>query len=199
MIGVVDYEAGNIASVRNALASIAAEFLVSADTEKLSRCTGLILPGVGAAPAAMSSLRRRGLVEYLRRVNVPLLGICLGMQLFYERSEEGDTGCLGILPGIVSRLDQGVEKIPHMGWNRVEFNAPFPDGIVPPPAHFYFAHSYAAPIDDVTAATSECGVRIAAAVRHGNYFGLQFHPEKSGAAGLDLLTRFLALCESSPR
>ncbi len=197
MIGVVDYEAGNIASVRNALEAASASFIVTSRVNELARCRGILLPGVGAARAAMHSLSRRGLVEVFRKVEVPVLGICLGMQLLYERSEEWNTECLGILPGTVARLSAAVLKIPHMGWNRVEFTGPLFDGEEPRPAHFYFAHSYAAPVSAATVATAECGTTIAAAVRHRNYYGVQFHPEKSGLAGLDLLKRFIALCESS--
>lgn len=197
MIGVVDYEAGNIASVSNALSTLDAEFIVSSNADELSRCSGIILPGVGAASGAMQSLRERGLIDFLRSVRVPFMGICLGMQILYEHSAEGDTQCLGILPGTIKKLNISAEKIPHMGWNRVEIIAPHPliNGI-PSNDFFYFAHSYVAPVDDCTIGITSSGERFAAVVTKENYFGVQFHPEKSGASGLHLLSNFIERCSS---
>ncbi|HEY6190760.1 MAG TPA: imidazole glycerol phosphate synthase subunit HisH [Bacteroidota bacterium] len=200
MIGVVDYEAGNIASVSNALSQIGTGFLVSNDPGQLASCDGVILPGVGAAPAAMASLRERNLLEFLATLDIPFLGICLGMELLYHYSEEGDTPCLGVLPGSVRKIDESACKVPHIGWNRVEFlgtHAIFePEGRS---EYYYFAHSYAARVDASTAGVVDCGIRLAAAVSNGNYFGVQFHPEKSGSAGLRLLKNFDALCKSYRR
>ncbi len=199
MIGVVDYEAGNIASVRNALAAIGCEFLISADEAQLAACQGIILPGVGAAPGAMDSLTRRGLTGFLKGVSAPFLGICLGMQLLYEASEEGKTSCLGIVPGSVTMLGPDVKKIPHMGWNRVTFSSRSPLYAGIEEGFFYFAHSYAAPVGPLVTGTAECGSVFAAAVRKENFFGVQFHPEKSGQAGLRLLQNFVQLCSSFPQ
>jgi glutamine amidotransferase len=198
MIGVIDYEAGNIASVSNALSQLGAEFLVSNDIGQLATCDGIILPGVGAAPTAMASLRERNLPEFLATIKVPFLGICLGMELLYHHSEEGNTPCLGLLPGSVRKINESLCKVPHIGWNRVEFLA---DHRIFEAAgrseYYYFAHSYAARVDASTAGVADCGIRLAAAVSKGNYFGVQFHPEKSGSAGLRLLKNFDVLCKSS--
>jgi glutamine amidotransferase len=194
MIGVIDYEAGNLASVTNALRSINAGVVVSSDARELSRCSGIILPGVGAAPLAMRSLERRDLIGFIRTLEVPFLGICLGMQVLYDESKEGNTKCLGIVPGTVAEFDASASRVPHMGWNKVIFTKTPGEN-----EHFYFAHSYYAPVGPATTATTECGVSFSAAMRTGNYFGVQFHPEKSGPAGLRLLRGFCDLCESFQR
>jgi glutamine amidotransferase len=200
VIGVVDYEAGNIASVANALAAIGARFVVSGDAATLGACRGIILPGVGAAPGAMASLRRQGLPDFLAHAQIPVLGICLGMQLLYGASEEGATACLGVWPGTVKKFPAGVAKIPHMGWNVLARRAAHPllAGIGDA-EHFYFAHSYYADAGPSTVAASENGTPFAAVVADGLYAGVQFHPEKSGRAGLALLKNFDALCTSSRR
>lgn len=194
MIGVIDYEAGNLASVTNALRSINAGVVVSSDARELSICSGIILPGVGAAQLAMRSLERRDLISFIRTLEVPFLGICLGMQVLYDESEEGNTKCLGIVSGTVEEFDASASRVPHMGWNKVIFTKTPGEN-----AHFYFAHSYYAPVGPATTATTECGVSFSAAMRTGNYFGVQFHPEKSGPAGLRLLRGFCDLCESFQR
>jgi imidazole glycerol-phosphate synthase subunit HisH len=196
MIGVIDYEAGNLASVTNALRSIDAGVVVSSDARELGRCSGIILPGVGAAPLAMDSLIRHDLAGFIRALEVPFLGICLGMQVLYDASREGNTTCLGIVSGTVEEFDARASRVPHMGWNEVAFTA---DEATAPmlsgDAHFYFAHSYYSPIGPETSATTECGVSFSAAIRKDNYYGVQFHPEKSGPAGLELLKNFCGLCE----
>ena len=194
MIGVIDYEAGNLASVTNALRSIDAGVVVSSDARELGRCSGIILPGVGAAPLAMRSLERRNLIAFIKTLEVPFLGICLGMQVLYDESREGNTKCLGIVSGTVEEFDAGASRVPHMGWNKVIFTKT-PDEN----AHFYFAHSYYSPVGPATTATTECGVIFSAAIKKDNYFGVQFHPEKSGTAGLRLLRNFCRLCESFHR
>ena len=198
MIGVIDYEAGNIASISNALSRIGSDFMVSADVGKLRTCTGIILPGVGAAPTAMSSLQDRNLPGFLVSLKVPFLGICLGMQLLYKFSEEGNTPCLGVLPGSVRTINPAVCRVPHIGWNSVEFIADHPlIAGVKRSAYFYFAHSYAAHPDASAAGVSDCGVPFAAAVFKDNYLGVQFHPEKSDSEGLRLLKNFDDLCRTS--
>ncbi len=195
MIGVVDYEAGNIASVSNALTTIEADFIVTNDIAKLNVLHGIILPGVGAAGGAMASLKRSALDAFLPTVSVPFLGICLGMQLLYENSEEGSTKCLGIVEGTVRKFDGRTSKVPHMGWNTVEQRAPNPlmKGL-PEREHFYFANSYYSPADRQTTAVTNDGVEFAAVIRRGNFLGVQFHPEKSGRSGLKLLKNFVELC-----
>lgn len=200
MIGVIDYEAGNLASVTNALRSIDAGVVVSSDARELGRCSGIILPGVGAAPLAMHSLERRDLIGFIRTLEVPFLGICLGMQVLFDESREGNTKCLGIVPGTVEEFDAGASRVPHMGWNKVVFTADDSlTGTSVEDAYFYFAHSYYAPVGPATTATTECGVSFSAAMKKDNYLGVQFHPEKSGRAGLLLLKGFCDLCESFQR
>ncbi|HTP13666.1 MAG TPA: imidazole glycerol phosphate synthase subunit HisH [Bacteroidota bacterium] len=196
MIGVVDYEAGNIASVSNALASIGVDFVVSGDRRKLEGCSGIILPGVGAAPGAMRSLEQKQLTGLLKAPPVPLLGICLGMQLLYERSEEGTTNCLGALDGTVRRFGSETSKIPHMGWNAVDqqLSDQLFSGI-PQGAFFYFAHSYYAPVDRSSISATTEGVPFASAIHDGRFYGVQFHPEKSGPIGLRVLKNFAAVCK----
>ncbi|HLX12311.1 MAG TPA: imidazole glycerol phosphate synthase subunit HisH [Bacteroidota bacterium] len=201
MIGIIDYEAGNIASVVNALRASNIDFMVSASIPQLSRCDGIILPGVGAAQGAMESIERRGLTKFLRENSKPILGICLGMQLFYEISEEGNTECLGILPGTVYKFTSEAVKIPHIGWNTVDSTNGgnlLTSGIVSG-SYFYFAHSYYAPVDSHTLAVTECGTKFSSVISDGNRFGVQFHPEKSGAHGMQLLKNFNDLCRSFPR
>ncbi|MFI5251730.1 MAG: imidazole glycerol phosphate synthase subunit HisH [Bacteroidota bacterium] len=196
MIGLIDYASGNITSVSNALAAIGVEFIVSNRSAELETCSGIILPGVGAAPKAMESIENNNLAEFLRSCRVPLLGICLGMELLYERSEEGNTPCLGLLSGRVKKFNSETQKIPHMGWNNVhclgENSLVDEIGNV---GYFYFAHSYYVSPDSYTTAISEAGISFASMVQEWNYYGVQFHPEKSGEAGLRLLKKFCGLCK----
>lgn len=198
MIGLVDYDAGNVRSVANALHNLEVEFVLTSDPVSLAAADGLILPGVGAAPGAMESLDRRNLTQMLRGYKKPFLGICLGMELLLTHSDEGNIGCLGVLPGTIKRFDARAEKVPHMGWNQVEITRPNPlTKNLPDNANFYFAHSYYAPVDDSTTAVTSCGMLFASMVNHENFYGVQFHPEKSGPDGLTLLHNFNLLCTSS--
>jgi glutamine amidotransferase len=198
MIGVIDYEAGNITSVANALSSICVEFRISNKKSELAGCDGIILPGVGAAQKAMASINGNNLVEFLQSCKKPFLGICLGMELLYESSDEGNTPCLGVIPGRVKKFNSIVPKIPHMGWNRV--TTVNPDawiGARGDLGYYYFAHSYYVPVDQYSLAVSESGIPFASVARRLNFYGVQFHPEKSGEAGLALLKKFDDLCKSS--
>jgi imidazole glycerol-phosphate synthase subunit HisH len=198
MIGVIDYAAGNITSVANALASIGVDFRLSNKESELAGCDGIILPGVGAAQKAMESINGNNLAGFLQSYAKPFLGICLGMELLYEISDEGNTPCLGIIPGRVKMFDAAVPKIPHMGWNRVMTVEPGTwIGGKGDLGYYYFAHSYYVPVDRFSLAISESGVPFASVVKRLNYYGVQFHPEKSGDAGLALLKKFDALCKSS--
>jgi imidazole glycerol-phosphate synthase subunit HisH len=195
VIALLDYGAGNTRSVGHALDRLGADWALTHDPAVIERADKLILPGVGAAGSAMRALAERGLVDWLRASRKPLLGVCLGLQLLYERTEEDDAYGLGLLPGVVRRLPEGREPTPHMGWNTLRRTAPGAllaqddDG-----AHVYFAHSYAAPVGPETTATcSYAGVEFGAVVERGPIYATQFHPEKSAAVGAGVLRRFLAL------
>lgn len=193
---LIDAGGANLGSVRYALERLGARVRVSVDAAEIRGAERVILPGVGAAATAMARLRELGLVEVVRGLRQPLLGICLGMQLLYESSEEGDVECLGLLPGRVRKLtpiDNGAVRVPHMGWNRLRHRhgdpllAGIDDG-----AQVYFVHSYAAPVTADTLASCDHGVDFAAVVRRGNRHGAQFHPERSATVGARLLKNFLS-------
>ncbi len=199
-IVLVDSGGANIGSVRYALQRLGVDAELSGDGDTIRRADRVILPGVGAATAAMQRLRDLDLVATLRALDRPLLGICLGMQLLHASSEEGGVECLGLLPGRVRRMRAmaGI-RIPHMGWNRLRIRdsgrrgaSPLLDGIADG-AQAYFVHGYAADEDDNTIASSEHGARFAAVVQAGHVAGAQFHPERSGPIGLRLLANFLGL------
>ena len=190
---LIDAGGANIGSVRYALERLGVRARLSGEAAEIRRAPRVILPGVGAAGPAMARLRELGLVETIRALRQPVLGICLGMQLLYESSEEGDVDCLGLLPGRVRRLQGGPGlRIPHMGWNRLRRRQPHPltEGI-PEGEHAYFVHSYAAPEGPECVAACEHGERFAAVVAQGHVAGAQFHPERSAAAGARLLANFL--------
>ena len=190
---LIDAGGANLGSVRYALERLGVEARIVLDAEGLRDAERIILPGVGAAAPAMALLHERGLVELLRATRLPLLGICLGMQLLFEGSDEGDVACLGLLPGRVRKLvsSSGV-RVPHMGWNTLEpmTASPLLDG-VDAGASAYFVHSYAAPVTDDCIAACTHGETFAAMVRRGNVAGAQFHPERSAAVGARLLSNFL--------
>ena len=195
MIGIIDYGAGNIRSVGNALDRLGQQYFVSKDIAELQRARKLILPGVGEARSAMESLGRIGLLRWLPTVSVPFLGICIGMQILFEHSDERDTACLGVVPGRVSRFDDTTLKIPHIGWNQVTVTATsslFHN--IRDNEHFYFVHSFRAPIGPDTIGMTQYGEPFSAAVQKQNFYGVQFHTEKSGAAGIQVLKNFLELC-----
>jgi len=192
---LVDGGGTNIGSVRYALQRLGLDAEMTADAGRISAASHVILPGVGAAGPGMKKLREAGLTEVLRGLRQPLLGVCLGMQLLYERSEEGDTECLGLLPGAVAHFPAGDGlRVPHMGWNllRVERDDALLTGCGAEP-YAYFVHSYAAPLTSATIASAEHGGRFSAIVRQGNVCGMQFHPERSAAVGACLLRNFLEL------
>lgn len=199
MVVVVDYQAGNLASVVRALTALGAHSRVTDEPEVVVRASRVVFPGVGAAGRAMAVLRERGLDEALRQVQalgVPLLGICLGAQIILEFSEENDTVCLGLLPGRTRALSRvGGIKIPHMGWNRVQWVRPHPVFAgLPPTAEYYFVHSYFPDPAraEMVAGITEYGRPFVSAVAWGNVVATQFHPEKSGRFGLHILANFLA-------
>jgi imidazole glycerol-phosphate synthase subunit HisH len=204
-IAVVDYGMGNRRSVEKALEHIGARAYVGSDRGRLREAAGLVVPGVGAFPRAMQRLGELGLDELLREraaAGVPVLGVCLGMQLGFERSEElGGADGLGIVSGEVHRLEPGALKLPHIGWNEARFtsdSSPLIEGLGPQAA-FYHVHSFApAPshAEDILA-TADYGEPFVTAVEHGSFYGVQFHPEKSSTAGLHLLANFARICVSA--
>ena len=192
-IAVIDAGGANFGSVCYALERLGARPRIVRDADGLADAPRVLLPGVGAAGPAMALLRERGFAEVLPALQVPLLGICLGMQLLFESSEEGGVGCLGLLPGRVRKLAGGPGlRVPHMGWNTLEQVAASPllDGIGSE-ARAYFVHGYAAPVTGDCIAACSHGERFAAVVARGRVAGAQFHPERSSATGARLLANFL--------
>lgn len=202
MITIIDYKAGNLTSVKLAFESLGVEARITDRAEDVPAAEKLVFPGVGAAGASMDNLRRLGLAEPIKRriaAGVPTLVICVGMQLLFDYSEEDDhTPCLGIVPGAVKRFvaPDPALKIPQMGWNNVKFSAPNPHPLlagIEDESEFYFVHSYyPAPADPniVLARTDYCGVNFASIIGRDNFLATQFHPEKSGRIGLQLLKNF---------
>ena len=190
---LVDAGGANIGSLRQALLRLGIEPELSSDAAAIASADRVILPGVSTAAVVMRRLRELGLVEVLRTLQVPLLGVCVGMQLLFEHSEEGDTDCLGLLPGRVRRLAGGPGlRVPHMGWNRLRAlrDAPLVHGI--DDGNFaYFVHGYAAPAGDDCLLACDHGERFAAVVQRGRVAGAQFHPERSSTSGARLLRNFI--------
>ncbi len=193
MLAIVDSGGANIASVRFALERLGVRSELTADPTVIRSAERVILPGVGSAVEGMKRLQAKGLVGCVRGLTQPVLGICLGLQLLFEESEEGNTPTLGIIPGRVARLpDWPGISVPHMGWNRIITGREIGllNGIAPD-ARFYYVHSFAAPVSEYTVATCTHGTSFAALVQRGNFSGVQFHPERSGAAGARLLQNFV--------
>jgi glutamine amidotransferase len=201
MIAVVDYGMGNRRSVEKALEHVGARAVVTRDHGVLATADGLVVPGVGAFPRAMSNLNELGLSELIAErgaAGAPVLGICLGMQVLFERSVEFEpTTGLGLIAGEVTPLRTNGLPLPHIGWNRVDFtrSSPLTESLPVTGAHFYHVHSLVPrPADDDVLATSEYGERFVTAVQRGAVFGVQFHPEKSSTHGLALLRNFASVC-----
>ncbi|MBB5885199.1 imidazole glycerol phosphate synthase subunit HisH [Xanthomonas sp. LMG 8992] len=192
-VALIDAGGANLGSVRYALERLGVEARLVRDAADLQGADRVILPGVGAAPHAMARLREQGLIEPLRALQVPLIGICLGMQLLFERSEEGDVDCLGLLTGVVRRMPPALGiRVPHMGWNRLLPLQPSPLlAGVPDGASAYFVHGYAAPVTADTVAACDHGGLFTAVVQHGRRCGAQFHPERSADTGARILRNFL--------
>ncbi len=194
-VAIIDSGGANLASLQYALDRLGARSQVSNDPAIIAAAPRVLLPGVGAAADAMARLRASGLDRLIPQLRTPLLGICLGMQLLFEHSAEGDTTCLGVVPGDIERLLTSPGRpVPHMGWNTLELRRedPLLAGIHTG-ERVYFVHSYAAAVDSAAIAAVNYGSSIAAAVQHGNFRGVQFHPERSAAVGARLLRNFLAL------
>lgn len=200
-IVLINTGCANIASVAFALERLGSQVTVSEDTRVIAAADKVFLPGVGSATAAMNSITQKQLANCIRGLNQPVLGVCLGMQLMVSDSQEKqhssqatNTPCLDLIPGSVKRMQVGDLRLPHMGWNTVsakEHTSLFkgiPDG-----SYFYFVHSFAVDEYEYTLASCEYGQRFSAAIHSNNFFGVQFHPERSGEAGATLLENFLAL------
>ena len=205
MIGIIDYNAGNITSVERALKSLNIDFILSKNPDDLENCEKLIFPGVGDAAYAMQELKKSGFDTFIREktaAKIPLLGICLGSQIIFDKSEEGDTPCLGLIPGSIKHfysIDDTLQpqiKVPHMGWNNLTKYGDCPIlKDLPDNADFYFVHSYVICPEDknVIKATADYGIKVPAVIQSGNIFACQFHPEKSGQAGLKILQNYCEL------
>lgn len=194
MIAIVDYKMGNLRSVENALRRLGAEFVVTADAEQIRKADKVLLPGVGNAAEAMENLRKAGLVEVIRSLRRPVLGICVGMQVMCRHSEEGDVDCLGIFDARVKRFEPSAEeKVPHMGWNSIGNleSKLFKD--IKGGEMVYFVHSFYPGLCPDTIATTRHGVMFSAALKYENFYGTQFHPEKSGDVGERIIANFLKL------
>lgn len=194
MIAIVDYKTGNLRSVENALHRLGAEYCVTADADRLRNADRVILPGVGTAAEAMHNLHEAGLTEVLVNLRRPVLGICVGLQVMCRHSEEGDVAGLGIFDAHVCRFpDSPAEKVPHMGWNSIgnldgKLFRDLRNG-----EYVYYVHSYYPTLCQDTVATTRHGVLFSAALKYENFYGTQFHPEKSGAVGEQILKNFLLL------
>ena len=194
MIAIIDYKMGNLRSVENALHRLGAEFEVTADAEKIVRADRVLLPGVGNAAEAMHNLRQAGLPEVIKSLRRPVLGICVGMQVMCRHSDEGDAECMGIFDARVKRFTPTpTEKVPHVGWNQIgNFEKKlFTD--IKSGSFVYFVHSYYAELCPDTIATTRHGLLFSSALKYENFYGTQFHPEKSGDTGEQIIKNFLQL------
>lgn len=194
MIAVIDYKMGNICSLGNALKRLGAEWKLTADHDEIRNADKVILPGVGNAAEAMENLRRLGLPEVIWKLRHPVLGICVGMQVMCRHSDEGDAECLGIFDAKVRRFKEepGI-KVPNMGWSRISNLESKLFKEIDNGSFVYFVHSYYAHLCPDTIATAKHPSMYSAALKYENYYGCQFHPEKSGDTGEKILSNFLAL------
>ncbi len=192
-VALIDAGGANIGSVRYALRRLGVEAELTGDAQVIGDADRVILPGVGTAAMVMRRLREQGLVDVLRTLDKPLLGVCVGMQVLFEHSEEDDTPCLGLLPGSVRKLPASAAlRVPHMGWNTLQSRraTSLTEGMTAD-VHAYFVHSYAAPVTGDCVASTTHGASFAAIVQRGNVAGAQFHPERSAKTGARLLKNFL--------
>jgi glutamine amidotransferase len=194
MIAIIEYGAGNTASVINVLEELKAEFVLSNDKKVIQSADKIILPGVGEASSAMNKLNELNLVDDLRNTTKPFLGICLGMQLLFNKTEEGNVECLNIIPGEVKKFNLANIKVPHMGWNEIiKLDSDELLSGINDKTFFYFAHSYYLPQNDFSTSVSNYGLSFSASVRYKNIYGVQFHPEKSAQQGIQIIKNFLSL------
>ena len=190
MIAIIEACGSNFASIQFAFERLNAKSIVTNDAEKIKSATHVVLPGVGTAQKAMMRLKQSGLIDLIPLLTQPVLGICVGMQILFDFSEEENTTCLGIIPGRVLELPRSPQHIlPHMGWNTIQIQD---DG---EKNYVYFVHSYAAPVGSYTVATANYGTEFSAIVQNKNFYGVQFHPERSSIIGEKILNNFLSLGE----
>lgn len=194
MIAIINTGVANLRSVANAVERLDYAYELTTDAAVIQAADHVILPGVGHAQASMKSLQQLQLIPVIKQLKQPVLGICLGMQILYEYTEEGDVPCLGILPGRVSRIRDYGLSLPHMGWNSLDWDQPSPllEGLTPG-CRVYFVHSFRAPLNATMRASTHYGEMIPALVSQDNFFGTQFHPERSGDVGSLILRNFLTL------
>lgn len=194
MIALIDYGAGNTASVMNVLKELNADYVLTGKNEIISRADKIILPGVGEASSTMNKLKELDLINVIKNFPKPFLGICLGMQLLCNKTEEGDTDCLKIIPVDVKKFDSAKLKVPHMGWNGVKVVKQ--DGLfnrTDSNSYFYFAHSYYVPVNEYTTSVCDYEIDFSSSIRYKNFYGVQFHPEKSAEQGILIIKNFLYL------
>ncbi len=194
MITIIDSGGANIASIQFSLKRLGVTAQLSTDADVIKKSSHIILPGVGSAGSVMQRLKQFSLIEVIRSLTQPVLGICLGMQIFFDFSEEGNVACLGLIPGRIRKISSNKLIIPHMGWNTLDIiENDLMLKNVPNFSYVYFIHSYAAPVGKYTSAITCYGENFSAAVHHHNFYGTQFHPERSSVIGSNLLKNFLEL------
>lgn len=200
-VAIIKYNAGNIQSVKFAFERLGVHPIITDDPEEIKSADKVVFPGVGEARSAMTYLKENGLVDLIKELKQPVLGVCIGLQLMCDYSEEGDTECMGIFPVQVRQFPKGVKfndeilKIPHMGWNNMEFDKEFPlfKDLGENP-YVYYVHSFCADInDEFTIATTEYATKYSASLHRDNFYAVQFHPEKSGEVGQKILKNFIEL------
>jgi len=192
-LAVIDYGAANLASVMFALERLEVQVNLTTDVEEISAADRVLFPGVGAAKSSMDSIQRLDLAGCIKSLKQPVMGICMGMQLLFQSSEEGDVDMLGIIDDQIKHFDKSETlSIPHMGWNTIDINNNIPllNGL-DEQSHFYFVHSYYAPLSDYTLASCDYANKFSAIIQKDNFYGCQFHPEKSGANGAKILENFI--------
>jgi len=200
MIAIIKYKAGNLASVSNALDRLGAPYFFASSPDELESATGIIFPGVGHIDAALQSLEELNIANWLKKTTKPVLGICVGMQLFYEGSEEGDGKGLGIIPGTLRKFDETKAKVPHMGWNTFSHTGEHTIlKNISEKDYMYYVHSFYAPVNEYTMASCNYINEFSSVVTKDNFIGIQFHAEKSGNAGSHILQNFLDLVHEKER
>lgn len=192
MIAIIDYNTGNLHSISKSIAKTGAEFIVTNNFDQIRSASKVIMPGVGDALFTMQTICNLGLDDLIKKLTVPVLGICVGMQVMCEESEEGPCKCLGIFPNKVMKLSQSISaRVPHIGWNTLQHNNSFLFKGIKDEDYVYFVHSYAPEINQFTISTTMHGDRFSAALSRDNFIGTQFHPEKSGVVGETIIENFI--------